>query len=76
MPKIAKFTPYAQRKLYEELRDRYGGMMTRQQIGIETGHTNNRRWQARFVEDLKSYGDGIRRYYRTADVAEKIVKAL
>lgn len=76
MPKIAKFTPYAQRKLYEELRDRYGGMMTRQQIGIETGHTNNRRWQAHFVEDLKSYGDGIRRYYRTADVAEKIVKAL
>lgn len=76
MPRIAKVTPYEVQKWRKELTEKYGGMMTRQQIGIETGHTNNRRWQARFVEDLKSYGDGIRRYYRTADVAEKIVKAL
>ena len=76
MPRLKRFVSYEQQRWEDELRDRYGGMMTRQQIGVETGHANNRRWQAKFVEDLISYGDGIRRRYRVADVAEKLARVM
>lgn len=76
MPRIKEFVSYEQEQWEKELRSRYGGMMTRQQIGIETGHANNHRWQAAFVEDLRSYGDGIRRRYRVRDVAKKIASVM
>ena len=72
MPRIKPFISYEQQAWERELRARYGGMLTRRQIGIELGHRNNMRWQAAFVADLRSYGDGVRRYYKVADVAAKI----
>ena len=73
MPKIKRFVPAEQKAWEDELRDRYGGMMTRRQIGIELGHGNNYRWVNRFVEDLRAYGvtNGYPRY-KVSDVAEKI----
>lgn len=76
MPRVKKFVPYDQQVWEDELRQRYGGMMTKRQIGIELGHRNNYRWMDKFVADLRSYGDSVRRRYKTSDVAEKIYRTM
>ena len=53
---------------------RYGGLMTKQAIGREAGHVNNRRWQTEFVSDLPAYLDGKRLKYRSLDVALKLLE--
>lgn len=76
MPRIKKFIPYEQQLWEDELRERYGGMMTKRQIGLELGHGKNYRWMDKFVEDLRSYGDSVRRRYKVSDVAEKIYRTM
>lgn len=73
MPRTKKYIPAEQKAWEDELRERYGGMMTRRQIGIELGHGNNYRWLNRFTADLRAYGErnGYKRF-KVADVAEKI----
>lgn len=72
MPRLKKFIPYAQQEIADALYQRYGGMMTKRQIGIELGRKNNCRWQYAFVSDLRPYGDGSWKRYKVEDVAAKI----
>ena len=72
MPKTRRFIPFAQQELEDELRSRYGGMMTKRQIGLECGRVNNCRWQYRFVSDLRPYGEGSWKRYKVSDVAAKL----
>ena len=78
MPKLKRTVSLEQERWEKELRARYGGMMTKRQIGIELGHANNQRWSRKFVEDLRAYGsetDAFKRY-KVSDVAAKICATL
>lgn len=72
MPRVRAFgVPQEQRELEEELRKRYGGMMTTHEISIELGkaHYNTTR---SFMEGVPCRLVGKSKRYLSSDVAKRI----
>ena len=73
MPRVRLAVPAAQLELEDELRSRYGGMMTAAEVGRELGisdHTTYEKWLA----DVKFVRVNNRKRWRVADVAGKIYR--
>ena len=74
MPRVKKFKPLAQEELENELRDRYGGMMTALDVARELGLKHHSAYTAWLSDVPATIVNGLKRY-RVAVVAEKIYKS-
>ena len=74
MPRVKKFKPLAQEELENELRERYGGMMTALDVGRELGLRHHSAYNAWLESVPATIVNGLKRY-RVAVVAEKIYKS-
>lgn len=73
MPRQKKFKCYEQELLEEELRARYGGMMTAAAVGQELGLLHHKSYNA-WLADVPSVLVNGRSRWRVADIAEKIFR--
>ena len=73
MPRVKKFKPIAQEELENELRERYGGMMSALDVARELGLRHHSAYNAWLADVPATIVNGLKRY-RVAAVAEKIYK--
>ena len=71
MPKLKILTPPGQQLIEDELRARYGGMMTAKQVGTELGVKHHSSYETWLADVPHTLVNGHKRW-RVAHVAEKI----
>ena len=73
MPKVNWCVPQRQREIAEELRERYGGMMTASDVMRELG-LNHDAPTTRWLEGVPAVIVNNRKRYRVSDIASKIYR--
>ena len=73
MPRVKYGIPPEQLELEEELRDRYGGMMTAAEVGRELGLSGPHHYND-WLRDVPAVMVNGRKRWRVARVAEKIYR--
>ncbi len=71
MPKVSLFVSQRQWEITEDLRRRYGGMMTRSDVMRELG-LKHETPAAKWLEGVPAVAVNGRRRYRVSDIGKKI----
>lgn len=75
MPKVKTLKPPLQQQIEDELRSRYGGMMSALDAARELGLKDHHSYEA-WLKDVPCVRVNNRRRWRCADIAAKIYKSM